>query len=63
MKLGGTVLASPTYYSNSGLERVIPQEAKVVYVNEAHCYYTMEFTVNGHKFRESFKYIPKGRKT
>ena len=55
MKIGDTVLASPTYYSNSGLERVIPQEAKVVYINEEHHYYTLEFTVHGYKFRESFK--------
>ena len=38
MKIGDTVLASPTYYSNSGLERVVirrtPTEFEVVPVEE-----------------------------
>lgn len=61
MTIGETFSWSPTSFegssgiNESGRKRYVVH-GRVVYINEAHRYFTTEAEINGYKLRESFKF-------
>lgn len=61
MNIGDTYTWAPAAFEGlTGIERengkVRSVSGRIVYINEAHRYYTAEAECNGYKLRESFKY-------
>lgn len=48
----------PTIYGGFVGDLRTPHPCRVVYINEAHRYYVVEFDYNGRKFREAFHMQP-----
>lgn len=61
MNIGDTYTWTPTAFEGaSGIMSVTTKtmtvHGRIVYINEAHRYYTAEAECNGYKLRESFKF-------
>lgn len=60
MNIGDTYSWTPaTFEGASGIcniKRLARVSGRVVYINEAHRYFTAEAEINGNKLRESFKF-------
>ena len=61
MNIGDTYTRTPaTFEGTSGIMSVTTKETtahrRVVYINEAHRYFTAEADINGKTLRESFKF-------
>ena len=61
LNIGDTYSWIPTAFEGSnGIMSVTKKETtahgRVVYINEAHRYFTAEADINGNKLRESFKF-------
>lgn len=58
MYIGQKLMLVPTIYGGFGDELREPHPCRVVYINQAHRYYVVEFDYNGRKFREAFHMEP-----
>ena len=58
MYIGQKLMRKPTITGSFGEELREPHPCRVVYINEAHRYYVVEFDYNGRKFREAFHMAP-----
>lgn len=58
MYIGQKLMLVPTIYGGFGNELRDPHPCRVVYINEAHRYYVVEFDYFGRKFREAFHMAP-----
>ncbi len=60
MKIGDTYTWTPRAFEGaSGIcsfEKLARVSGRVVYINEAHRYFTVEAEAHGYKLRESFKF-------
>ena len=54
MYIGQKLMRNPTITGIFGDELREPRECRVVYINEAHRYYVVEFDYFGRKFREGY---------